>query len=247
MRETRHVPLVRLPQTGRSHGRGVALSILIHVVVIGFIIYEKAPEWAETRSAGGAGPRGGGGGGGATYVHISMPAYQAPQARAEQQVSTPAPMIIPTPEVQEIKLEEFKMEMPQTVSTGQVSGIGGGEGGGRGQGPGSGGGTGTGEGTGTGSARGPGTGGDGGEIFPPTPRETTIPFDAPPGIKGKTFRVVFWVDEKGQVTRIEEHPTIRDPAASRWFLARMQQWRFNPASTRDGLAVSAPVNIGVSF
>jgi outer membrane biosynthesis protein TonB len=143
------------------------------------------------------------------------------------------------PEVQQEREPEAPEVAQATVPTGaEAVGPGSGVGAGPGRGSGSGGGIGSGRGTGIGSGTGPGTGGDGGDVLAPEPRSVVYPYEqAPTSIKGREFRVHFWVDRRGRVKKVEVSPRIDDRVFLKKLLDRMQQWVFYPARTIDGRAV----------
>jgi hypothetical protein len=57
------------------------------------------------------------------------------------------------------------------------------------------------------------------------------------------FKVQFWVAASGQVTAIDIQPLPRDESCRRDFEARMRGYRFEPARTRDGVAVASVFTI----
>ncbi|MFQ6047513.1 MAG: hypothetical protein ACE5PT_14340, partial [Gemmatimonadales bacterium] len=116
----------------------------------------------------------------------------------------------------------------------------------RGAGSGTGGGAGAGRGAGAGAGVGPGRGGEGGDVYPPEPKQIVLPPEAPPAIKGQVFTVRLWIDATGRVVKVEVDPPIRDSDYRRKFLERMYQLAFYPARTRDGRAVSAEFAIAVT-
>jgi len=61
-----------------------------------------------------------------------------------------------------------------------------------------------------------------------------LPPDAPASVKGQEFKVRFWLDERGRVTRIEVDPRIPDASYRREFRERMEQFRFYPARNAAG-------------
>ena len=204
------------------------------------------------RSGGGFGPPGGGGGGGGSHInYVELPPYQsaAPAAREEP---TPEPRVelpIPRPTVREIPTEQPEIRIVRPtgpVIAAQQIGRGPGSGGDRGAGTGTGGGVGTGEGTGIGSGVGPGTGGEWGDGFAPRSRQMLLPPDAPPEVKGREYRVRFWIDERGRVTDIEVDPPIPDPKYGKTFRDRMMQYRFYPARRADGTAVAAQYDVWIT-
>jgi hypothetical protein len=226
-----------MPQTGKPFGRGVVLSIMLHVIAIFFLIWRPSVDLEESKTPGGAGPRGGGGGGGSQ--NVTFITLNAPQS-ITQQATIPIPaMNIPVPNVPEIKIEDPKIDIPEVKMevAGQIRGQGAGTGGDRGAGTGTGGGIGGGVGTGTGNDRGPGTGGDGGEIFPPKPRFVTLLAflpGVPRGLKGTRLEVFFSIDETGHVTDTQLRPPIRDDAFRARVMTELREWTFDPGMTRDG-------------
>lgn len=186
---------------------------------------------------------GGGGGGGSHIVHIELPAYvssRAPAA-AEAPEERAVELPIPQPSLRRIPTETRNITRVQPtgpVVQAEVIGRGPGSGGENGAGTGTGGGVGTGEGTGVGSGIGPGTGGQGGEGTAPRSRQMLLPPpDAPASVKGREFRVRFWINERGRVVRIEVEPRIPDASYRGEFRDRMRQFRFYPARDAEGTPV----------
>jgi hypothetical protein len=97
-----------------------------------------------------------------------------------------------------------------------------------------------------GGGAGPGTGGEGGTVFPPEPKQIVLPPEAPDAIKGQEFSVRLWIDADGRVTKVEVEPPIEDARYRRKFLDRMYQLTFYPARASDGRAVSAQFVIAVT-
>ena len=60
------------------------------------------------------------------------------------------------------------------------------------------------------------------------------------------FQVRFWVAASGKVTDVDIQPPPRDASCKREFEARMREYRFEPAKTREGVAVASvyPILIG---
>lgn len=226
-------------------GGGIVGSAVLHVLLIVLIIWSGGRSQEFFRAAGGPGPEGGGGGGGGsrvTYMELPPLVTASPPAREQPSRQRSVEVPIPRPELKDIPKEKLQVRI--TPPTGPVvaavrPGRGAGSGGGEGAGTGSGGGVGTGRGTGIGSGRGPGTGGEGGVGFPPQSRQMLLPPDAPASIKGHEFRVRFWIDEQGRVTRIEVEPRIEDAGYRKKFRERMLQFRFYPARTGDGTPMAA--------
>ena len=196
-------------------------------------------------AGGGDGPAGGGGGGGGTYVdYVELPAFAlaaAPAVAAERavEISIPEPQLRPIPQ----PTTTIKFAQPTEYITAPEVGRGTGSGGGPGSGTGSGGGVGTGRGAGVGGGEGPGSGGDGGSGFAPQSRQMLLPPDAPESIKGHEFRVRFWIDEHGRVTKVEVEPRIEDASYRKKFMDKMRQFTFHPARALDGTPVAAHYDV----
>jgi hypothetical protein len=238
-----------MPQTGKPFGRGVILSIAIHILIIIALIWRPDILLEASKTPGGEGPRGGGGGGGSQQVSFIKLDFPRSSAQAVS-VPDPTPMAIPVPSVPEIKIEDPKINIPEMKIevAGQIRGQGAGTGGDRGAGTGTGGGVGGGVGTGVGNDRGPGTGGDGGEIFPPKLRYANPWFSgAPRGIRGGRYTIYFSVDETGRVTDIDVRPIISDAEYRQRFLNQAREWTFEPALTRDGRPVKAVYPVTVTI
>jgi len=235
------VPELRLPRTRQSPIGGTVVSLLFHSLVV-FLIVWTGRQVADDEffAAGGFGPEGGGGGGGGSRVqYIELPPYvtAAAPARSEDDQTPAIELPIPRPELRAIPQEtrQIRIAIPTgPVVPAQAIGRGPGSGGGTGAGTGSGGGVGSGHGTGVGSGTGAGTGGDRGGGFAPRSRQMLLPPDAPESIKGNEFKVRFWIDERGRVTRIEVEPRIADASYRREFHDRMRQFRFYPARDAEG-------------
>lgn len=204
----------------------------MHLGVIAALVWGMGQSDLTPPSApGGAGPLGGGGGGAErriTFVSISPPPAAATAAVRPwiQPVSLPVIREIPVP----VPRAE---PVPERLPT-PLSGLRGGEG----AGTGTGGGVGPGVGSGTGSGAGPGTGGTGGDVFPPQARYSILPpLPKPAAVRGKSFRVHFWVDVLGRVTKVQVSPEIPDGSYRKKFLSLMYEYTFAPARRADGTAV----------
>lgn len=189
---------------------------------------------------GGPGPVGGGGEM-PQVTYLTFPAFQAAAADQTREFRRrPAP----TPQVQVVDLPtsasvaevvsmaslENGREVPGTMGPGRGRGAGGGAG--RGLGPGS----------------GSGTGGSGGEVFPPQARYSILPpLPRPGSVRGKTFRVHFWVDAAGRVTRVDVSPPIADGEYRRQFVALMYQYTFAPALKPDGTPVAGEMVLTITL
>jgi hypothetical protein len=222
------LPALGLPRAPRRLGSGAFVAIIVHIAIIGAVIWERTRYLEGT--LGDQGPRGGGGSG-EEMRYVTLPAA-AESRRAE----TPKPVVTeaPVPVPQAIKLPDVKLELtPMSITPvavvleGVTTGTGGG--------PGSGGGSGGGTGTGTGTHDGPGSGGgDGGDIIPPDPIGILIPPDCASG----EFAVHFSIEATGRVSQVELEPWPKDSGCRREFVEKMRQYRFKPARTRDGQSVA---------
>lgn len=235
------VPELRVPRTRQSPVGGTVVSLGFHVVLVFLVVWTgRQVADGDFLAAGGFGPEGGGGGGGGSRVqYVELPPYvtSAAPARSEQDERPAVELPMPRPTLRDIPPETRQVRIVRPsdlVVPAQAIGRGAGSGGGTGAGTGSGGGVGSGQGTGVGSGVGPGTGGQGGDSFGPQSRQMLLPPDAPPSVKGQEFRVRFWINERGRVTRIEVDPRIPDASYRREFHDRMRQFRFYPARDADG-------------
>jgi len=143
-------------------------------------------------------------------------------------------------QVQDIAPTSVADVVPVTVLPGALQGTGGGSGGA--------GGIGAAVGTGGGSAAGPGTGGRGGEVFPPQARYSILPpLPKPASVRGKTFRVRFWVDAAGRVTKVDVTPPIPDGEYRKEFVRRMYEYTFTPARRPDGTPVAGETVLTITL
>jgi hypothetical protein len=239
------VPQLRLPRADKPFLGGTAVSVGAHAFLIFAVVWGTAQASEEyLGSFGGPGPEGGGGGGGGSeirYLQV-LPFVAAAPARAALPEERAVQLPIPEPELRAIPPETRRVSIVEP--TGPVVpvariGVGPGTGGDDGSGTGTGGGVGTGRGTGIGSAEGPGTGGEGGFAFAPRSRQMLLPPDAPQAIKGREFRVRFYIDARGRVTDVEVEPRIENRGYRKKFLEKMRQFTFHPARTADGSPVAA--------
>lgn len=235
------VPELRLPRTRQSALGGTVTSLALHGVLVLLVVWTgRQVSEGEFRAAGGLGAVGGGGGGGGSevrYVELQPYLTSSGPARSEEPQTRAVELPIPRPALKEIPTEtrQIRTARPTArVIPAQAIGRGSGSGGGDGAGTGSGGGVGSGQGAGVGSGAGPGTGGAGGEAYGPRSRQMLLPPEAPSSVKGQEFKVRFWIDERGRVTRIEVEPRIPDTSYRREFRDRMRQFRFYPARDADG-------------
>jgi len=238
------VPNIRLPQTDRPFSRAVAISVLLHLLVLAlFIRYEvqeHAREAHDSRSPGAPGKRGGGGG---QTFRIELPAYQrvAETPAVTQVEKPPVPPVVIQPPVIKVQKLELPTQAGMVNAGVDVSALGG-------QGPGKGGGIGTGVGPGIGVDSGKGTGGDGGDIFPPTPLYTTLPPLPPPtSMRGRTIKVHFWISAQAKVTKVRVDPEIKDAGYRQQFLAMMREYIFKPARRLDGTTIEGELTMRVTL
>lgn len=249
MRQRPAPPQLRLPRSDKPFFGGTATSIVVHGAIVLFVILGGRAGGELFIAGGGPGPAGGGGGGGGSRVsYVEIPPYIAAAAPArkaptnERAIELP----IPKPRLKEIRKDAPKVKIAQPTGPVVIAskiGVGDGSGGGPGSGTGSGGGTGTGEGAGTGSGQGPGTGGEGGAGYGPQSRQMLLPPDAPESIKGQEFRVRFWINERGKVTKVDVEPRIRDSDYRKRFMEKMSQFTFHPARLPDGTPVASHYDV----
>lgn len=240
----------------RPHRWPLTLSFGLHALIVLIIavpalMVAALPLVAD--GAGGPGPAGGGGGGtrgsGGRPLVVERLQYFQPVPAAAPPVIPPAEVPPPvTPPLEEQTTPpapkiDIVIEQPkQSMDLALASGIGGGTGndGTSGSGAGRGGGVGTGVGTGRGSGTGPGTGGGEGTIYPPTPDFTLIPpFPIPQRVKGRTVTLLFTIDERGVVRKIDLAPGTGDGKYDRRLIEQYLNATFRPASRWDGTAVAA--------
>lgn len=240
------VPELRLPRNRQSPLGGTIVSLAFHGFLVFIIVWTgRQVAGGDFRAIGGSGPLGGGGGGGGgevRYLEIQPYVTSSSPARTEEDQTPAVELPIPRPALREIPPESRQIRIAQPTGPlvpATAIGRGPGSGGGSGAGTGSGGGVGSGRGTGVGSGTGSGTGGEGGDGYAPRSRQMLLPPDAPPSIKGREFKVRFWINERGRVTRIEVEPRIPDSSYRREFHDRMRQFRFYPARDADGNPVAS--------
>jgi protein TonB len=258
MARVKHYPTAQLPRSDRRYGSGVVLAAAVHVLAIGLLLVSWTHRY-ELSMGEGVGPAGGGGGGGGgrSIQYVQLPprsAYGAQRARPapaapKQEIQLPTPQVQQAEEpVQPTTPQPVELALP-TVDPNSSSarlalGSGSGTGVGPGSGSGSGGGIGSGRGTGVGSGVGPGTGGEGVAKYAPEPRAVIYPFEEPPAaMRGKQYRIRFWVDARGKITKIEIEPEIQDKKFREKLLERVGSWSFYPARTAEGRPVNGQFEI----
>jgi hypothetical protein len=245
-------PNLLMPGVRRRWG-GLALSVLLHGALLGFVLLQGERLWRRTLPPGvpslfSFGGGGGGGGNRVTYITLPSPPPRAPvMPRRAPPVTTPPVRELPTPAVAPDELSP--PEPPDTLpavatTTGPAqpapSGAGPGTGGGAGGGTGGGFGPGTGSGTGPGS----GAGGGGGTVRPPELRDLAFPFDNPPKeLRGASLNVTFWVRTDGRVDHYQVEPEIGDRDYARKFDEVIRAFRFTPARMPDGTRVAGTTTV----
>jgi hypothetical protein len=249
MRHPPEPPKLRLPRSDKPFFGGTATSVVVHSVIVLIVFLGGRAGGDLFVAGGGPGPAGGGGGGGGSRVtYIEMPPFVAAAAPAREAPTDQRTVELPIPKPQLKEIQKDAPEVKIAQPTGPVvvapkTGTGDGSGGGPGSGTGVGGGTGTGEGTGIGSGQGPGTGGEGGAGYGPRSRQMLLPPDAPESIKGQEFRVRFWINERGKVTKVEVEPRITDSGYRKKFMEKMSQFTFHPARLQDGTPVASHYDV----
>ena len=236
-------PEFRLPRERRRGWGGALLSFAIHAAIVVLALW-PARKLLETGGGGrGPGPEGGGGGGGReTSGFVALEPYARPAPPAEAEPEPPTVQVDQLPLPEPMPLEDLtRVDIPTGAAV-AVVGAGAGSGGGPGSGTGTGGGQGPGRGTGVGAGEGPGSGGDGSYILRAQPRGVILP---PECARGARFLVRFWVGADGRVSEIDVQPQPREGSCRREFEARMRAYRFEPARTREGVAVASifPITI----
>lgn len=244
---TRHVPLATpFGRQGRlrQRWRGPLLSAVVHLGIVGALVWSGERAMEAIRNPG-EGPGSGGGGGNRMFaVLLPSRAFAAPvpplvQPEPDQLVVPVTPTTIPpTPP------PDSTTVAATTPATSPAPGQG--EGAGPGAGPGSGGGAGGGSGGGVGPGVGDDSGGAGGRVFPPQPQGIILPPTGAPGnLRGVRLTVRFEVSERGEVLSVEVEPQIRDRGYRNEFLERMRRYTFTPAYLPNGRPVRAvfPVQI----
>ncbi len=226
-------PGLRLPLSRRRLGPGAALSFLIHTGVIALLVI-RGRDLLDRTAGTGPHERGGGTGGRPVVNFFALP------VAAPEQIAIPAAPRADLAVIGRIPLDLPRIDLPHETLPLVAVGIAGAARAGGGAAGGAPGGAGAG-----GADVGPGTGGEGGYIFPASPRTTILPPLArvPGSVAGRTYRVRFWVSAAGRVTRLEVEPPIADADYSREFQQRMMAYQFYPAHTRDGRNVTSVVTV----
>jgi protein TonB len=229
----------------RGSFRGVILSAAVHAALILLGVYGGTRLMVADRMPGAGPGRGGGGGGGGARAVLLFTPPAAPAAEA----ALPLPPQLVMPKAAPIPLPEVKPPdvAPPSVSAEQLlASLGPGTG--PGKGPGAGSGTGGGTGSGRGPGMGPDSGGGGGSLYPPVPRQMILPpMDRPASVRGVTVTVRFEISERGDVMRVSYNPQLRDRSYASQFTERMKHYTFSPATTLDGRPVAAIYQITITL
>jgi hypothetical protein len=234
-------PALRLPRTQRSFRRPIAVSAAVHAALGLLVLWVIGAADADVPvRAGPPGPAGGG----AAVRYMELPAYRPPRVTdptaAAIQPIPPEPRVeikdvapaLPLADVSRVQFVRVPISDPSLAPGGAALGGGvqrsGGPGGGAGAGP--------------------GTGGAGGEIFPPQARYSILPpLPRPASVRGRTFRVHFWVDAAGRVRRVAVTPPIPDAGYAKQFIALMSQYTFTPALEPDGTPTSGETVLTITL
>jgi hypothetical protein len=218
-----------------SFGRPVAFSAGVHVAVVLLLIWlagRAAPSSASRPS--GPGPEGGGA---REITYLTFPAFHAPTAADQTREPKRQPPPAPRVRVVDVPVATSVADVVPLASLASGLEVP------TGTGPGRGGGAG-----GPGRGSGPGTGGSGGEVFPPQARYSILPpLPRPSSVRGKTFRVHFWVDVAGRVTRVDVSPPIPDGEYRKQFVQLMYQYTFAPALRPDGTPVAGETVLTITL
>jgi hypothetical protein len=234
-------PALRLPQVERTFRRPVLVSAGVHVLLVLLLLWQAdRQESLHQRIPGALGPVGGGG---ERVAYLELPALRTASA-AEPVPQLVQPKTLPVPQVQVEDISK-KPVMPDllrlTVALGPLPSLAGPGSGTRGR-------IGNGSGNGVGNAAGPGTGGAGGDVFPPQARFSILPpLPRPAAVRGRAFRVHFWVDATGRVTKVEVAPTIPDADYRKKFVELMYQYTFSPAMQPDGTPVNGETVLTITL
>jgi outer membrane biosynthesis protein TonB len=240
---------LKLPVTRRHYG-GLALSLVLHGLVLGLLVRQGERLWSGSLAPGDralSGHDSGGGGGGNRVAYITLPSIPEPESPPSVRVTAPVPpppsVHTPAPQpAPEPPLSAPVDTAPGVADAGQMdeatdtsAGTGGGAGTGRAGGAG---------GAGTAGEGGTSGQGGGGTLRPPEPRELPLPYDTPPKeLRGASLRVTFWVRVDGRVERYRVEPEIKDRDYARKFDEVMRAFRFTPARAPDGSSVAGVATI----
>ena len=243
-------PSLQLPHSRARFG-GLALSVIVHGLLIGLLVAHGERLWSRTHASGDPalknGGRSAGGGGGNRVAYITLPSLPEPAA-VPPPVPAPRRVVVPVPEPVPDKAPPPESVDTAAVATESAAATVGENGAGvaTGRGAGDSGGLGRGPGTGAGTDSGPA--GNGGGARPPEPRDMAFPFDTPPKeLRGMSLSVTFWVRVDGRVERYEVEPAIKDRDYAKKFDEVMRAFRFTPARAPDGTRVAGTTKISFTL
>jgi protein TonB len=233
-----------------SRPGGIAVSFVLHAVVIGLILW-PATRFLEPNDPGNpflapGGGGGSGGGGGKRVAYISLPAFTPPPPVVEEVVVPPVETPeVPPPVPEPVPVRDSVADSQVVAANlGPTSGTGtglSGEGG-------TGGGVGPGNGTGTGPGTGPGSGGSLGYSQPPQSEQLLlVPPDAPRELRGKTVRAMFSINVNGRVDRVAFDPEIKNREYANKLREQLLAFRFKPARSPSGTAIAVDYPIDITF
>ncbi len=237
------IPKFRVPESSRKLAGGVIGSASAHTLFVLIVAWSGGEVTGGIHwTAGVAEPLGGGGGGGGARVRY----VELQSAGSVAAASTKTEIPIPAPVVKQIMRRASPMDIVErakrvVLSNGLARGLSGGA---HGPAEGSGDGVGSGQGTGIGSANGRETGGSG-PGFAPRSKQMLLPPDAPKSVKGLEFKVQFWIDRRGRVTKVGVVPEIEHSAYRKKFIERMLRFRFYPARGSEGAPVDGFLEVMV--
>jgi len=228
-------PTLQLPRTARSFQGSVAVSAAAHLAIIAVLVWETSRPPASPPAGAPGAP---GTSGGRRVDYLALPPYRAPAAADQTQPRRPPPTPVLRAEIQDVApVTSVADVVPVAALPGTLQGA---------AGAGAGGGIGTTAGPGTGSGAGPG-GGEG-AVFPPRAQYSILPpLPKPASVRGKSFRVHFWVSPSGRVTRVDVSPQIPDADYRKRFVQLMYEYTFTPAMRPDGVPVVGETVITITL
>ena len=245
-------PSLRLPHS-RARLGGLAVSVIVHTLLIGLLVAHGEQLWSRTLALGDPalknGGRSAGGGGGNRVAYITLPSLPEPVAAAPRvPPPVPAPRRVVSPVPQPVPDKAAPVEPVDTATVATEPGVPAGErelerppadragapvdrvrAKGREQGP---------------------TPVPGGEADGPAPepRDMAFPFDNPPKeLRGVSLSVTFWVRVDGRVERYQVVPEIKDRDYAKKFDEVMRAFRFTPARAPDGTRVAGTAKISFTL
>lgn len=227
-------PTLRLPRTARSFYRPVAVSAALHLAVIALLIWETSRPPGSPPGLPGA-PGLGNQASEPRVTYLALPAYRAPAPPDQTRRQRPTPRSPVQVEVLDVAITSSVADVVQmTALPGALRG---------------GGGVGTGSAPGAGGVPGTGSGAAGaGLVFPPQARFSILPpLPSPAAVRGKSYRVRFWVSATGRVTKVEVNPPIPDAEYRKQFIQLMSQYTFTPAMRPDGTPVAGETTVTITL